>query len=228
MTGKAANTQLVLTVPATVVGSLYQHERFHDERSAIDFTESAIAASGSFVDRNLAENDPDLVQIIAYGLLRHGNRILCVRRTKKTQRDVLRLKYTVLFGGHVDDVSSKTPVVDCVTREMSEELGIVPGMTPQLLGVVTDPTNAVGRLHLGLVFDVVHPTATIELSSSLDRGEFVGSRRNIVYEFLDWKELRSRENSFDPWSRLFLMSQKAERLLGASCITQRSFEWMDV
>ncbi|MBA3311817.1 MAG: NUDIX domain-containing protein [Planctomycetota bacterium] len=204
----------VLTVERRKLDSWFRRPAFYHELSSIQFITKLIGDEGRFVDRERAEHDDSVMQIVAYGVVRFDRRILCVKRAKKSNRRVLRLKHTILFGGHVDSLEEgvSDPLEKCLLRELDEELGISPTIRPQLLGTVFDPTTHVGRLHLGLIFDSVVESKEIAPQRGLDDAEFVhsGRRRTRLLQPID--EIIHFE--FDPWSSLFLASDMAAELLG--------------
>src|SRR6266700_3610094 len=148
----ALTSDKVLAVPSQSVHALFAEPKFYDGPGRISETMEAIRRDGRIVTRASAESTESLKQIIAYGIVRTGRRILCLRRSSKANRPALRLRYTVLFGGHVDeaDLSYPDPMKHCVEREVTEELGLHVNGDVRLLGVVADPSTPVGRLHLGV------------------------------------------------------------------------------
>ena len=176
----------------------------------------AIREAGAFVERQAAERDFSLRQIIACGVVRNEGQVLCLRRSRKSDRSVLRLRYTLMIGGHVDqeDAGGTDVLAHCVKRELAEELGLTIPVDPPLLGVVADPLTAVGTLHLGIVFDTGMETASIEVTSRHDTSEFVDSGKRKHLEFMDATEVARIRASLDPWSSLFLGSSTCEEILG--------------
>jgi predicted NUDIX family phosphoesterase len=135
---------------------------------------------------------------------------------KKSNRESLRLRYTLLFGGHVENENNSTqPVIDCLNRELQEELEISFNGTATLLGIVADPTTNVGLLHLGLIFEVITLKNEITIGPNLDSIEFVNSNKIETYNMIDWNALVNIADKLDPWSRLFLDSDIAHQILKA-------------
>ena len=62
----------------------------------------AVAAHGEFRPRDEAETDPSWKQIIPYLLLRDGERILLMRRTKAGADERLHDRYSIGVGGHIN------------------------------------------------------------------------------------------------------------------------------
>lgn len=204
----------VLTLPAEKVADLFREPRFYDDTSVVARINELIHTDGRFVDRGWAEDHSSVKQIVAYAVVRSENKWLCIRRTKKANRDVLRLKYTLLFGGHVDqqEKSSQEPLVKCLLRELKEEFDVVPFCAPIPIGIVADPTTQVGKLHLGFVFEIHLKQDFIEHKLHLDNGEFVIPEKEKKYELLAAESIIKLFGSFDPWSELLVQSRKGREI----------------
>lgn len=208
----------VLVVPADSVASLYRTSDFYTDEKSITEALDAISKSGKYIGRDSAESTESVKQIVAYGMIRNGVKILCLRRTKKSDRNALRLRYTVLVGGHIDsaEMNDEEPASSCLVRELKEELGIENFGPIRLIGVVVDTETDVGRLHLGLIFDVPIEGTTLVLTPELDNREFVNSSNTEEYRLQDYSELVSRAGQFDPWSKLTLSNASVRKLLHAT------------
>ena len=205
----------VLTVPANAVAHLFRTPAFRSEPGTVGFVIGEIARRGRFVDRRWAEAHDSVKQVIVYAAVRNRNNILCLRRSKNSNRAALRLRYSVLLGGHVDgtEEDSETALVDCLTREIEEEIGMVCAEPPKLLGVVVDPTTRSGSLHLGVIYEAKIAVGEVAMQPYLDNGEFVNSRRSNKHSLVGWDVLKKFAGRFDPWSELFLCSEVARRML---------------
>lgn len=208
----------VLVVPAESVARLYRASGFHDDEQSISEVLDAIARCGRYFGRDWAEYTESVKQIVAYGMIRNGTRILCLRRAKKSNRKALRLRYTVLIGGHVDsaEMNEEEPVVSCLIRELDEELGIKEFDEIRLIGVVVDTETVVGRLHLGLIYDVPIKESSLVLTPELDNGEFVNASNRKEHNLRYYSDLVSKAGQFDPWSELTLSSVSVRKLLCAT------------
>jgi predicted NUDIX family phosphoesterase len=206
--------QRVLVVPESALDRLYDSARFYDDDDVKAQVLECIVRSGIFIDRETAELGLNGKQIVAYGLVRHGDKVLCIRRAKKSARGELRLKFTLLFGGHVESIDNdpQVAVEECLRRELLEELGIGPVRSLEYLGVAVDPTTPSGKLHLGLVFDVAFHREIITVSATRDRAEFVSASGRKSYR-LEPIRICSKKR-LDPWSQLFLASKTADRIFG--------------
>ena len=180
---------------------------FHSKRNIVDEITARIREHGEFVDRDWAENNVSVKQVVACGVIRHKRRVLCLRRAARSSRRELRLNWTLMIGGHVDelDVGVDDPILNCVTREVKEEVGLEPEAPPRILGYVTDPATSVGRLHIGAIFLFESAREVIYNSKRLDSYEFVNSDRKRAISFCDPEFVvdLSRSGNLDPWSDIF-------------------------
>ena len=198
----------VLTVPTSTVEHLYEHPCFFGGSAVITEVLEAISAEGEFTERAWAEEHPSVKQIVSCAVVRNGPRFLCLRRSRKAKREQLRLRYTLLIGGHVSepDGTLQTAPLRCVKRELHEELGIEPAAEPTLIGVVADPLTESGWLHLGLIYDAPILGDGISVTGDRDQSEFVYPRRHKECELVDLGLNGRFAANLDPWSELFVAS----------------------
>lgn len=110
-----------------------------------------------FMDRAEAEEDPNFKQLIPYVVFRCGDRMLHYTRGKSSGEARLHEKGSVGIGGHINpiDVRAKGLVEDtyniAIARELFEEIRIHSGYNHRAVGLINDESNAVGKVHLGVV-----------------------------------------------------------------------------
>ena len=147
--------------------------------------------------RSTAETDPRYKQIVAYVVLRHGERVFHYRRSSAVGERRLAGLRSVGVGGHLnsDDVDG---VVDlgslrrAIRRELSEEVDLSQQLAVRFFGIINDDSTAVGKVHVGLVAVADLQDATVNLRDpTLQDGRFDSVGRLI--ELAD---------SFETWSRL--------------------------
>jgi predicted NUDIX family phosphoesterase len=203
--------QKVLAVPSSGVSWLFERRKFYDDHFASFL--AYFANNAVFVDREWAEKTDSVKQLVGCAVIANGDQLLCARRAKKSNRPSLALRWTLMFGGHVDDndVSCGDPIRSCMLRELNEELAIQPRAEPLMLGLAIDPATEVGRLHLGVVFLVRADIDHVQMHKGLDGTEFVNARRRHLLQFADTQRL-SAIHSFDAWSELFLNSSAGGKL----------------
>jgi predicted NUDIX family phosphoesterase len=110
----------------------------------------AAAMQGEFRPRSEAETDPSWKQLIPYLLLRDGERIFLMRRTKAGGDERLHERYSIGVGGHINPQDGD--VLGGLRREWAEEIeaAFEPEFVP--VGLLNDDDNEVGAVHLGLVY----------------------------------------------------------------------------
>ena len=149
-----------------------------------------------FLSRAIAETDETHKQIIPYIAICHGNRHLLLKRSSKQSEARLHNKLSLGIGGHINDGELKPGVTDLVhagmLRELSEEVELKGKYTVHTVGVIYDPSTAVGRVHLGIVFRVDCESPEFTLGEpELMSGDW--TERERLKEFLP---------SMETWSQL--------------------------
>ena len=111
---------------------------------------AAVRERGTFRRRDEVEDDPSWKQIIPYLVLRDGERLFLMRRTRAGGDERLHERYTIGVGGPVNPADGDP--LGGLRREWAEEIeaDFEPDFVP--LGLLNDDDNAVGAVHLGLVF----------------------------------------------------------------------------
>src|ERR1035437_471698 len=106
--------------------------------------------AGRYFPRPAAESDPSLKQIIPYLVLRDGDRIFLMKRTRAGGEARLHDHYTIGVGGHLNPGDSS--ILGGLAREWREELEA--DFLPEFvfLGLLNDDTVDVGVHHLGVVY----------------------------------------------------------------------------
>jgi predicted NUDIX family phosphoesterase len=140
------------------------------------------------------ESDESRKQVIPYPVLRDGEAWFLMRRTRAGGDVRLHDRWSIGVGGHVNpgDDADEGDLSGALRREWLEELAVdfVPDF--RFVGLLNDDTTAVGRVHLGLVYEADargRPVAIRETEKLV--GSFVPSAR--VTEVLD---------DLETWSRL--------------------------
>jgi predicted NUDIX family phosphoesterase len=182
----------VLIIPKMVFINQYP-ELHHAKKFAVHtYSEltttklSFIGKSYGFMPRSLAEKDENYLQIIPYFTIqlnvRNEKYILAYSRSNKSGEQRLKNKYSIGFGGHLNQRDSEIAyrggmIWDAkkftldeaifhrilqigINREFNEELKSQYEKCISRLfvfrGFIYDPTTEVGKVHLGLVFNYVY------------------------------------------------------------------------
>ncbi len=167
-------------------------------RGSSDYV-TQIDRHASFRPREQVEVDPSFKQIIPYLIVRYTDRLFLFQRSAAGNEARLRGLFSIGVGGHINrsDVVGATDLVGAgLRRELDEELLIHGTWRARLVGVLNDDTNAVGRVHFGLVhvIDVESPDVAVRESDVLTGR--MASREDV------WA-VRDR---METWSRLILES----------------------
>jgi predicted NUDIX family phosphoesterase len=149
-------TERVLVLPR---GAIPGGSDFHGVRAVsgdgLLELRDAVARSGVYLDRSIAEMDPTHKQLIPYVVVRDGERIFLMHRTDAGGDARLHGKASIGVGGHLNPVDDgDDPLMAGLRREWAEEL--VADWEPEftLVGLLNDDSNRVGAVHLGVVFSV--------------------------------------------------------------------------
>lgn len=155
-------------------------------------------ANNFFMDRGQAEEDPNFKQIIPYALFHYRGKYLHYTRGKSGGEKRLHAQGSIGIGGHINPVDErndplgKETYLAGVEREIEEELIIKGGHQNQIVALLNDDSNSVGKVHLG----VVH---LFELESEVVRsGE--DALANLAFQSVE--DLKGElYQSLETWSR---------------------------
>lgn len=112
-----------------------------------------------FIPRYRAENDPNFLQIIPYILLNQDGHILTYQRPPKNTDERLSSKWSIGVGGHInlDDYVKESSldmiIINAALREIREEFGIWGSDLKNESALIFDPSNDVGKVHLGVLLN---------------------------------------------------------------------------
>lgn len=159
-----------------------------------------------FLPRNLAEKDPNYLQIIPYIILLEGNRVVTYRRSKAGTEKRLHALRSVGFGGHValkdvqldgsDQIMPAETMRHCAERELKEEIKGLKVLGKRFLGYIYDTSNDVSRVHLGVV-EAWQVDAELVQSNEAQ----ISDIQKATYD-----ELRSKMSAYELWSQHVLNS----------------------
>jgi len=166
-----------------------------------------IEARAFLVQRALAESNPDWQQPIPYCLLTSGSAVFCVRRRSRGTEKRLHGLYSVGLGGHVGPSDRAVAAPDglmqaCLKRELREELVLPAGTSSQarLVGLVKDDSNAVGQVHVGLVYRLELASAVAAKAAVRETSKLHGAFTPLVELHKLWED----PPRFETWSQLVL------------------------
>lgn len=160
----------------------------------LDRVKEAIEKNAFFIDRQIAEFDETLRQVIPYVVMRENDRFLLLRRTKQQQEKRLHGMLSLGVGGHINVNDGDTPwqaFLRGMEREIHEEVNVELGRL-SYVGLLNDTSSSVSRVHVGLVY--------------LAEVKFLGLNEPDMFDFwfADLSEIERREGELEGWSKLVL------------------------
>jgi predicted NUDIX family phosphoesterase len=192
----SAEGELVYVVPRAVLpgDSAWRGVRPIDDPAGLLAT---IAAAGRFEPRKDMEEDPSHKQIIPYLVLRDGDRLFLMRRTRAGGDARLHDLYSIGVGGHINP--GDEDVHGGLRREWHEELeaDFVPDF--DLLGLLNDDESPVGSVHLGVVF----------VGDASGRPGAVRETDKLSGSFQSVERVREVHDRMETWSQLVLEALQA-------------------
>jgi len=150
----------------------------------------------SFMLREDAERDPSFKQIIPYVTVRHGDMWLMFHR-KAAQTEVrLHNMYSLGLGGHINDEGqdADNPIMSGLYKELGEEIALTGHSVPRYIGVINDDETEVGRVHLGLMFELHAASVGFTLPEA----------HKMSAQWVAEKDLRGYYPQMETWSQLIL------------------------
>jgi predicted NUDIX family phosphoesterase len=147
---------------------------------------------GDFVARPAAEVDRSLKQIIPYLVLRDGDRIFLMKRTRAGGDARLHDHYTIGVGGHLNPGDGG--ILGGLAREWQEELDADSMPDFEFVGLLNDDTVDVGVHHLGIVF----------IADAGGRPVGVRETHKLSGSFEEMEVLRGAYDRMETWSQLAL------------------------
>lgn len=184
--------------------------------------ERVVREQGFFVERERAERDPELKQIIPYTIVTRAAaaprvdaaradaqgeelEVLLLKRLARGGERRLHDKLSIGVGGHVDpsDVEptdgrgGREAVLERGTRrELDEELALERELTWRRVGLLNDDSNPVGAVHLGLV-QVARARGSVAIrEADVLSGDFAAPAA--------LRELLAGGANFESWSALLV------------------------
>ena len=151
------------------------------------------------MDRDKAEEDPTFKQLIAYSAVRSQGKFVTYLRGKDLGEARLHGNRSMGIGGHINSEDLENNDIHChlefaALREIEEEVRINEKVTLRLAGLLNDDSNAVGQVHLGLVY-----------VADLDNQAVTGRERGIArVQFSTPDEMKNEREEFETWSQILI------------------------
>ncbi len=150
-----------------------------------------------FEDREKAEYDPTLKQVIPYIVLRKKGAFFVLRRLKGQTETRLHHKLSLGIGGHInpgEEQVGEESVLDAgMRRELAEEVFVEHIKSLDCIGIINENLGGVGDYHVGLVY-LLEAEGRVEV---LETEKMEGS-------WLSFESLEEKKEEFETWSAILL------------------------
>ena len=150
------------------------------------------------------EEDPSYKQLISYCLLENENdEILVYQRLSGGGEERLHGQCSVGAGGHMNNVVGADSINEVLRvnaqRELNEEVGLSEDRSQNMeyIGFINDDTNAVGKVHIGVVFKIKVKSSDVEVRET----------DTLKINWISQDEINDL-NHFESWSALILKDLK--------------------
>jgi len=154
-----------------------------------------------YLPRDQMELDPSFKQLIPYCIFQYLDadqecQLFQYRRGSGQGESRLHKKKSIGIGGHISslDAGDHSPYQLGMQRELDEEVTISSPYQQQLVGLINDDHNEVGKVHLG----VVHLYTVQQPAVSANEADIVAAGFQSVQEILEEIE------EFETWSQICL------------------------
>jgi predicted NUDIX family phosphoesterase len=159
---------------------------------------ATLRANLAWSTRGPLEQDPTQKQLIPYVVIRCGELIWAMRRTRAQSEARLHDRLSLGVGGHMEQIDvaeGQDVILRGLLRELHEEIVAPQDPTLTYLGLINDDTTEVGQVHIGLLYLAALPTT---------QGVAVRETDKHVGEWLDRAALEARRGLLETWSAIAL------------------------
>lgn len=199
MSSTSTQEEHILVVPEAVIQEIGTIEGFESD---VDRFLKPILASDqlSFQPRGPMETDPSYKQLIPYVLMQWTDsdgevQLFTYTRGGGSGEARLHAKRSVGIGGHIsreDAADGGDPYTIGMERELAEEVQLGSSYQDARVGLIYDPSNEVGQVHLGVVHRFI-----------LDQPQVTSNEADLAEGgFVSVKQLREERDRLETWSQL--------------------------
>lgn len=183
----------ILVIPTKLFHETGYFEGFQPE--AGDHTSVLLnPENAQWHDREEMEENPEFKQLIPYVLFNFEDRIFsyCRKRGGEKRLDDL---FSIGIGGHIERQDGEDGAFFAgLAREIHEEVEILSLFETQVIGLLNDDSNSVGRVHLGVVCLAI--LSDDQIASRED--EIAGGC------LISIDSLKTGREVYEPWSQLLI------------------------
>lgn len=152
--------EVILVVPRLDLFDYEKHtfQGVKSDEETVEMLTDAVNENYKSMRRGDAEEDFNFKQPIPYALMRRGDSLFVYERLSGGGEKRLHGKLSLGLGGHMNPLSEDmdepfNEVLDInLQRELEEEVEIIADSSEtKIVGFINDETNAVGRVHIGVL-----------------------------------------------------------------------------
>lgn len=144
-----AAKEQVLCIVASHVSYAPGFSRVTSDHLAELIQKAGAMGSLKWIDREVAETDERFLQLIPYVVMARSGELLSYIRPSKSNEKRLVGRRSIGLGGHINQGDGSYG--NGLRREINEEINFETTYDREVVGMLYDPSTAVGRVHLGVV-----------------------------------------------------------------------------
>ena len=204
--------EMIVVCPRNVLFGYGDKKAFHGALFSSEYKDilNALSQSPQLMRRGDAEENQDYKQPIPYVVLTRKNKddkleVFLYKRLSGGGETRLHDKLSIGVGGHMNNLFSSLTlpyyVVQDAGREVREELNVDDHLMFEILGLINDDTNDVGKVHIGII---------IRANLKSDSIVTVRETDQLQGDWVTVEELQSPHiyNKLESWSQYIVQSME--------------------
>ena len=137
----------------------YDFVGFRADKNNLKIIENLLVNNSTINNRSKIEHDNSLIQVIVIGIVEYKDSLMTVVKYEANEESRFHEKRLLWVGGHYrnQDYTENTNTksfLNCLKREVNEELFINNYKEPDFVGIVYDNTNTRSTQHLGIIYKI--------------------------------------------------------------------------
>lgn len=191
----------VWVIKSKLLSKLKDNSILNTNQDDLEYLLEDCFETAMFLPRSIAEKSPEYKQIIPYGFITNGEKILSYQRTKKSGENRLHDNFSIGFGGHInpedtDNIKENFDIfANAFHRELNEELEWgrdIDQYESSIVGIINDNSNSVGEVHLGIVLKVNALILPTEKENTITNLEWLDSNEFALFKYENWSQILLR------------------------------------
>lgn len=193
-------TELTLAVPTDYVWNILSYIESGVIKINSPKTVEQLLAEGLYKHRYELEDSPSYKQIIPYAVICYNDMVYMFQRTKKQTETRLHNMYSLGVGGHMNPWGESIDIEYMhheLSRELNEEVLLhdnckIDNIVP--IGFINDDTNDVGRVHLGVLYQIHLNSMDLEINE----------KEKMTGQWINISELKAYYPKMESWSKIYV------------------------